>query len=212
MQYFIVWAKKAYHFNTIKSTLSATTAWQRSKGLGFDVKDHADIKNVMRSVQVQLGSLAQSVQKKGLPLATLVAVVKLLLRRHIESLLPPAARTVSLTSDIWINGNILLLRDLVWIVLSFYALLRRSEATALSIEDIAIVSPLSADAGDPHLSVFIKKSKTDRNAKGVSILLAWSTHSGIPIGPIVQQYLSALSRLGSLPSSPLFPQWGPEGK
>lgn len=57
-----------------------------------------------------------------------------------------------------------------------------------------------------HYAFFLPKSKADQRAKGHTQTLALRTHSGVPIGAILDEYVTLLARHGVLaPEAPLFP-------
>lgn len=103
--------------------------------------------------------------------------------------------------------KLLHLRDLTWLLISFFGFLRRSEAAALLLSDIMF----DTSHTPPAVIVRVRKSKTDALQRGVDICLAWSTASGFVIGDNVQLYVSFLINSGYPMEFPLFMALGNPG-
>lgn len=187
VQLFVVWAKDHYALSTIQNTLSALSSWHVSKGLppSSQMESEKMIRQVYKAVQRQLGPEGHPRQKKGLSLD--------LLKKLVDKLYSLVYRTQHLSE------SLMHLRDLIWVVLSYFGFLRRSEAVALNVVDITLVL-----ATPSHIQVFLRRSKTDPLGRGMQVLLAWCTASGIYIGPLVSLYLQRLQAAQYPASFPLF--------
>jgi integrase len=93
----------------------------------------------------------------------------------------------------------LLARDAAWLVVGFFGFLRRSELIALRISDVAVTPS--------HITITIRRSKTDQVGAGAQVCLAHTSGSGIAIAGPIRTLLAILQKQGAHPSSPLFPSW-----
>jgi hypothetical protein len=171
---FLVWAKDHYAINSIQITLAAIHEWHRSKHIVRDNQEVALINSTLKQVRVLLGPLGHSDQKLGLSVELLR-----ILCDHIKGCVPTAAS--------WVL-KLLLIRDLVWLLVSFFGFLRRSEAAALRLSDLEFDTTHSP----PAVKVRVRKSKTDAMQRGVTICLAWTTASGFMIGDTLQLFVTML--------------------
>ena len=93
----------------------------------------------------------------------------------------------------------LLARDAAWLVVGFFGSLRRSELSALRISDVAVTPS--------HITITIRRSKTDQVGAGAQVSLAHTSGSGVAIAGPIRTLLAILQKKGPDPSSPLFPSW-----
>jgi hypothetical protein len=128
-------------------------------------------------VRVLLGPLGYSDQKLGLSAELLRISCDL-----IKGCVPTAAS--------WVL-KLLLIRDLVWLLVSFFCFFRRSEAAALRLSDLEFDTTHSPPPR-PAVKVRVRKSKTDAMQRGVTICLAWTTASGFMIGDTLQLFVTML--------------------
>jgi len=95
-------------------------------------------------------------------------------------------------------------RDIAWILIGFFGLLRRSELINLSMQDITLHSGPSA-----HIAVNIRKSKTDKTQQGATVLITPISKDGVRIWDRVNEWMQLRYNHGAAPSDPPFPAWNP---
>ena len=113
------------------------------------------------------------------------------------------------------NHNVadVLLRDLVAILLGFFAMRRSDELFVNKSHTHGILLRHLTFSPPTHLSLWVQGQKTDQFGHGHAVTLAWVSGSGIQIGDWVQRLMTRLKTCGiSHPSSPLFlPTIGNQG-
>ena len=178
VQLFIVWAKDHYALSTIQNTLSALSSWHVAKGLPPLSQQDSDkqIRQTLKAVQRHLGPAGQTKQKKGISAELLKLLVDKLYGLVYQHQHSPISQ--------------MYLRDLVWLVLSYFGFLRRSEAVALNVQDVTINT--GNPASPAYVGLFLRRSKTDPLGRGMQVLLAWCSASGICIGQLIALYISRL--------------------
>lgn len=186
---FMAWASSRYKVSTIESTLSAIKDWHRSKGIQYDHLCTDSIKDLINSIKVQQGP-------DGLP------VGKVGLSRALLRLLIGYLRSMERTA---VDSNMakLYLRDLTWILLGYFGMMRRSEMIALQMKDLS-VGTLN---GQTYLEITIRKSKTDRRGEGAQVTITGVTNDSIHIARIVTSWVQYRKQTGATDSDPLFPKW-----
>lgn len=97
----------------------------------------------------------------------------------------------------------LFLRDATWLTLGFYGMLRRSEITALQLQDVAV----GQVNGRGFVELTIRRSKNDRRGAGAVVTIAGRTRDGVRVADRVEQWLALRRQAGAPPSDPLFPAW-----
>ena len=146
------------------------------------------IRTTLKAVQKSLGPLGRTDGKKGLSLE----FFRLLVHKVHALLGDSLGQPVSL----------LYLRDLTWLMLSFCGFLRRTEAINLNLEDVLCHN------SPPHLTIFLRRSKTDVLGRGMYIHIAWILNCGLPIRALVSVYLTRVRSVGYPPNFPLFMNLG----
>ena len=113
------------------------------------------------------------------------------------------------------NHNVadVLLRDLVAVLLGFFAMRRSDELFVNKAHTHGILMRHVVLIPSSHLSLWVQGQKTDQLGQGHAVTLAWVTGSGIQLGWWVQRLLERLKQCDiSYPSSPLFlPTIGNQG-
>ena len=137
----------------------------------------------VKAVQRQLGPAGHVKQMKGLSIDLFTLVVDKLL----YSLFYQNQNT---------SISMMYLRDLVWVVVSYFGFLRRSEAVALNVSDLTFKVDNPA-----HVGLFLHRSKADPLGRGIQVLLDWR---GIPIGSLLSHYVSRLQAYCYPAHLPLF--------
>lgn len=171
---------------TLDSTLSALGDWQRSRGVAVQdrVALHPSVQQTMQRLRRDHPSRDQPSRSKA-PIT--VPLLRLLIGRlHVTALGSPRAAPVCR-------------RDACWLAIGFFGMLRRSELHALTFGDV------SQQPGGA-VGVHIRRSKNDQAGRGVVVVLAGTSGSGIPVGLIVQRHLDHLAALGMSGRAPLFSQ------
>ncbi|NBK22642.1 MAG: hypothetical protein EOM68_11500 [Spirochaetia bacterium] len=188
VELFIAAAASQYKVSTIRVTLSALADWHKSKGAPTDSVSmaHPSIKALMKSVATQQGPSGLPVGKQGLSKPMLH-----LLLAHIA-----AQRQLQPTM------SQLHTRDIAWVLIGFFGLLRRSELIALNMQDIHLVPGPEA-----HIALSIRKSKTDQVGAGATVLITATSKDGVRIWDRLNDYVQLRKQQGTGPTDPLFPAW-----
>ena len=180
---FLGYASRKFKYNTIRSTLSALADWHKSKGAPTTTVSNREVDQLMASIRTNQGPAGLPQGKEGMS----TAMLKLLLA-HLAS----SKNRTSPMHD-------LLARDAAWLVVGFFGSLRRSELIALRISDVAVTPS--------HITITIRRSKTDQVGAGAQVCLAHTSGSGVAIAGPIRTLLAILQKQGAHPSSPLFPSW-----
>lgn len=187
IQMFISWAASRYKFNTINTSLSALADWHRSKGISADPVSCMAVKQLMQTVKTQQGPAGLPVGKTGMTKAMLRLLIAYLNKQQQKD--PEKA-------DIY-------LRDICWVLVGFYGLLRRSEIIALQLQDVTV----NASSSTPYVEVRIRKSKTDRRGEGAVVTITGVTRDNIPLATYIQQWLKTRAAHNPKPEDALFTKW-----
>lgn len=191
---FIAWAGKRYKISTIKSTMAALSNWCKSKGV--DPKpciSNPQVKQLIATTEAEQGPAGLPVGKAGMSKALLG-----LLWSHCAK----EARGDP-------NRAQLYCRDIAWLLLGFYGMLRRSELVALSMGDVEITGMGSAS---PHIKLTIRTSKTDRRGAGAEVFIAASTQEGWDLAAAVASYFNLRMQAGACASDPFLVTWDPKAQ
>lgn len=185
---FMAWACHRYKVSTIESTLSAIKDWHKSKGADYSHLRSDEIKNLLQSIRIEQGTEGLPQGKVGMtkPMLRLLLKYLLILRKNAD---PGWAQ--------------LHLRDLVWILLGFYGMLRRSELIALRMEDIQ----MGEEGGQSYIELTIRKSKTDQRGQGAQVTISGVTTDQLNIAGYLQQWIQYRKSVGAAPTDPLFTAW-----
>ena len=96
------------------------------------------------------------------------------------------------------------LRNAAILILGFFGMRRSAELFCSANRDMGLlIRDVHFIEGD-RIELFIRSMKNDTYAEGNTIALAWFTASGVPIGPIMQTYVSLLLADGLTADDPLF--------
>jgi integrase len=185
---FMAWACTRYKVSTIESTLSAIKDWHKSKGLNYDHLCTDSIKDLINSIKVQQGPEGLPVGKVGLSRPLLRLLIGYL-RNKEKAADPQLAK--------------LYLRDLTWLLLGYFGMMRRSELIALQMQDLSI----GTINGQGYIEVTIRRSKTDRRGEGAQVTITGVTKDSIHIAPIIQSWLNYRTGSGAKDTDPIFPKW-----
>jgi hypothetical protein len=117
VQFFIAWAARKYKVATIQSTLSALIDWHKSKKVPHTAISCQETKQVLEAVKIQQGPAGLPVGKTGMT----KPVLRLLLNR-----LHKQRQTNHAMAGLY-------LRDICWILVGYFGMLRRSEIIALKM-------------------------------------------------------------------------------
>lgn len=181
---FISWAAGKYKYNTILSTISALIDWHKSKGVAYEALRCRETKELLNTVQVQQGPSGVPVGKTGLTRAMLR-----LLLRHLHNSRQQDQRF----SDLY-------LRDICWILLGYFGMLRRSEIIALQMQDVHVGQHMNK----PYIELTIQRSKTDQRGAGAIVTIAGVSQDGIRIASLLQEWLRVRSKCKPSDADPLF--------
>ena len=99
----------------------------------------------------------------------------------------------------------LLQRDVAWLLLGFFGMLRRSELVALRMRDVALAP--ATPTTQRHILVRVAKSKTDRCAQGATVVLAGKSSDGWDVWDMVAKYAQIRVRQGAQPDAPFLVGW-----
>ena len=185
---FMAWASARYKASTIESTLSALKDWHKSKGADHSHLNEDPIKQLLHSIKVEQGPEGLPKGKVGMTKPLLRLLVKYLAVKRDTS--DPGERRLHV-------------RDLVWVLLGFYGMLRRSELIALTMDDIQVGS----EDGRSFVEMTIRRSKTDQRGAGALVTISGISTDQITISDYVQLWLAHRTNMGATPSDPLFPAW-----
>lgn len=185
---FMAWASARYKASTIESTLSAIRDWHKSKGVDHSHLNSDPVKHLLHTIKTTQGP-------EGLPRGK-VGMTKPLLRLLIKYLAVQRDQAGP-------HERMLHVRDLTWILLGFYGMLRRSELVAFTMEDIKVGS----EQGRPYIELSIRRSKTDQRGEGAQVTIIGISRDQIRIADYVQQWLAHRRAMGAQPSDPLFTAW-----
>ena len=171
---------------TLDGTLTALGDWQRSRGVAAQdrVALHPSVQQTMQRLRRDHPTRNQPSLRSKAPLT--VPLLRLLIgRMHVMALSSPQAAPVCR-------------RDACWLAIGFFGMLRRSELHALTVGDV------SQQQGGA-VGVRIRRSKNDQEGRGVTVVLADTSGSGVPVALIVQRHLAHLAAAGLSGQAPLFP-------
>lgn len=186
---FLAWASGRYKASTIESTLSAIKDWHRSKGADYSHLCTNSIKDLLGAIKIQQGP-------EGIPKGK-VGMTKPILRLLVKYL--AVKRQQADTQSKWLH-----LRDLTWLLLGFYGMLRRSEIIALRMEDIKV----EGEGSSSVIELNIRKSKTDQRGQGAQVTITGTTNDGIRIADYVRDWLAYRQSVGRAQSAdPVFTAW-----
>jgi hypothetical protein len=185
---FISWAAPRYKINTIKVTMNALCDWCKSVG--------SDTSSVMNKVTKELLSTVEREQgSEGLPVGKLgmtKAVLKLIISWCAEK-----ARNCD---HGWPH---LFYRDICWLVIEFFTSIRRSELIALKMSDVV----LRGTSTTSHISINIRKSKTDKKGEGIAVAISGATSEGWDLFSKVERYKNIRLEMGASPNDPFLVGW-----
>ena len=187
IQMFISWAASRYKFNTINTTLSALADWHKSKGASTEPVNCVVVKQLMQTVKMQQGPSGMPVGKTGMSKAMLRLLVAYLQKQQQKDT----------------GKSAIYLRDICWVLIGFYGLLRRSENIALQLQDVTVGGSGSATFVELH----IRKSKTDKRGEGAVVTITGVTQEGIPIATFVKEWLSVRAACNPSKTDALFTKW-----
>lgn len=185
---FLGWACSRYKYNTILSTVSALANWHREKGLHDTPFTCAATKQMLNTIKAEQGPAGMPCGKTGMTKPMLRLVLK-----HIHD---------KRQSDP--EMSLLYLRDICWVLLGFFGMLRRSEIIALQMQDIEVGT---AANGQAYVEMRIRRSKNDRRGEGAVVTICGRSQDGIRIADLLQEWLAHRHQLGSRASDPLFTSW-----
>lgn len=188
---FLAWASSRYKVGTIESTLSALARWHQSKGVDHSHVYSPETRRLLASIKREQGPEGQPQPKTGMS--------KPLLKLLMAHLGQHARANPGQESH-------LLYRDIAWLMVGFYGLLRRSEIVALQMQDVQFFP----QAHTPYLRLKVRKSKTDPNHKGAWVYIAAKDKDNIPVlDKIKRWYDIRIASLGDgyTGSAPLFTAW-----
>lgn len=188
VQLFMAWACSRYKASTIEHTLTAIKDWHKSKQIGYDHLCTQPIKDLLTSIKAEQGSEGVPKGKVGM-----TRPVLRLLIGYLHGLRKTAGP----------NEAMLHLRDLTWLVLGYFGMLRRSEIIAFKIQDVKV----STAGGQSSVELTIRKSKTDRRGEGALVTITGVTKDDIPIATIVKEWLAFRAACNARPDDPLFTKW-----
>ncbi len=187
VQLFIAWASRKYKVATIQSTLSALIDWHKSKGAPYDAISCQETKQVLETVKVQQGPAGIPVGKTGMTRP----ILRLLLHRlHKQRLSHPSM-------------SALYLRDICWLLIGYFGMLRRSEIIALKLRDVVV----GRAAGKPYVELTIRKSKTDQKGEGAVVTIAGVSKDNIRVADMLSEWLQLRAALHPSADDALFTAW-----
>lgn len=184
---FLSWASSRYKYNTICSTVSALVDWHKDKGVTHTALSSKTTKDLLKTIKAEQGPAGLPAGKKGMTKEVLH-----LLLRHIQS----RRETDPNMSDLY-------LRDICWVLLGFFGMLRRSEIIALQMQDILI----DQQQGTPFLELTIQRSKNDRRGEGAVVTMAGVSKDGLKISALLQAWVAIRQQQEAQPTDPLFTVW-----
>lgn len=185
---FLGWAMSRYKYNTILSTVSALIHWHKEKGVSYDALTCVNTRQMLNTIKAEQGPEGMPAGKTGMS----KEILRLLLGNlHNRSEAEPHMRS-------------LFLRDAIWLTLGFYGMLRRSEITALQLQDVAV----GQANGHSFVELTIRRSKNDRRGEGAIVTIAGRPRDAVRVADRVAQWLDLRQQAGASPSYPLFPTWG----
>lgn len=194
VELFIAWAASKYAYATIESTITALADWHRSKQLDPAIHVRtAAVKQLLKNVKNTQGPSAIPTGKVGMSRDLLRLTLS-----HLGSLArsQPDMRTIHQ-------------RDIAWLLVGYFGMLRRSEIIALQMRDIQFMER----RGKPsHIELTIRRSKTDRRGQGATLTITSISTDGIPIYKHVQAWFALRLADRAPPTSPLFTSWDMDGK
>eukprot|EP00882_Tetradesmus_deserticola_P017878 GHRQ01019179.1.p1 GENE.GHRQ01019179.1~~GHRQ01019179.1.p1 ORF type:complete len:319 (+),score=8.56 GHRQ01019179.1:971-1927(+) len=183
---FLGWAMSRYKHNTILSTVSALINWHKDKGVTYDALTCASTRQMLNTIKAEQGPQGMPVGKTGMTKEVFRLVLGHL---HNSGQLEPHMKS-------------LFRRDATWMTLGFYGMLRRSEITAVQMQDIA-VGQLN---GQCFVELTIRRSKNDRRGEGAVVIITGLTRDGVRVAAR-EERLALCMETGACPSDPLFTTW-----
>jgi hypothetical protein len=186
---FMAWATTRYKASTIESTLSAIKDWHKSKRADYSHLCTEEIKQLLHAIKVNQGPEGLPKGKVGMTKPILRVLLKYLMEKIQTAAGTPLEH--------------LHLRDLTWILLGFYGMMRRSELIALRIEDVTVGKQNGVD----YVELNIRKSKTDQRGQGAQVSITGLTKDGIRIAHYVSAWLRYRTAHGAVPEDALIVAW-----
>ena len=189
VEMFIAWAATKYKFQTVRSTVDALADWCKSKSAPTDSIRCKSVSELMKTAQLESGPSGLPQGKQGMSTALLEALVA-----HLGALKRADTTMAPLHT-----------RDIAWLLLGFYGMLRRSELIGLKMHDVTLTG---LDASSGHITLRVSKSKTDRQGVGALVHIAGVTgrHRADLWSP-VKRYLDLRLAAGARPTDPFLVAW-----
>ena len=190
VQLFVAWAVQRYKIGSVRVTLNALADWCKSKFAPASHVHNAEVEQLLHTAATEQGPAGLPVGKRGMS----KAVLQLLLAYLGEQARGPQARMAQL-----------LHRDVAWLLLGFFGMMRRSELVALCMKDVVFVPESNGVAR--HLQVHVARSKTDRCAQGATVVLAGATCDGWDVWSMVSRYTNMRTQQDAGPEDPFLVAW-----
>ena len=188
VELFVAWAVNKYKLSTLQSTVDALAAWCKEKGATPDPVRGPTISLLLKTAKATCGPEGLTQGKPGLPLPMLKALV---------AYLGSCKSTEPAFQDLHT-------RDIAWLFLGFFGMLRRSELIGLRLQDVQLVGPGPTKG---HISLFIARSKTDRQGVGATVRLSGLTGQGWDIWTPIKRYLVVRRAAGAEPQDAFLAAW-----
>ena len=180
---FMGWAAGIYKPATITTTISALADWHRSKGIEVHASSSKAITRLSQAIKLFQGAKGVTVAKQGISKTLVIKCLETM--RQLKHQHP--------------HMEDLFTRDASWIVMGFFGLMRRSELIALTFNDVEIKKE--------YVVVHIRKSKTDQEGKGATVVLPAKCRDGIHVRRIVQALVNMRVKQGAATSDPILTSW-----
>jgi len=180
---FMGWAAGHYKPATIQTTLSALAEWHRSKGLDLHTLNSSVVGQLSQAIRVFQGPEGVSSGKQGICKSLIIKCLETM--RKLKTLQP--------------HMEDLFTRDAAWLVMGFFGLLRRSELIALRLSDVVTKKD--------HVVVHIRRSKTDQEGKGATVVLPAQCRDSLRVRRIIDALLQLRTRQGATPEDHLITAW-----
>jgi hypothetical protein len=189
VELFISWAMTKYKFATVKSTVDALANWCRDKGAPLqDSVRHKDVGALLATAQATCGPEGLPKGKLGMSIPLLQTLISYLGAQKAKD---PALAPIHT-------------RDIAWLVLGFFGMLRRSELIGLTIGDVSLAG---TGPGDGVITLWIARSKTDRAGQGALVPIAGASGQRWDLWSPVSRYLDLRRTAGAQPADPFLVQW-----
>ena len=188
VELFIGWAVTRFKINTIKSTIMSLCDWCKDKGVPTDRIHNHKVKELLKTAERIQGPAGLPVGKQGMSAQLLKALLGYLWRQAQQD---PDMAPIHY-------------RDICWLILGYFGLLRRSELVVLKLSDVTVTGTGSRQ----HIRLKLRRSKTDAKGEGADVIITGKTKHEWDLYGKIARYMKLLAADGSAAGGPLPGQLG----